>query len=585
MLRLNRYEHIWKQNGRSADVIMLITQRPCHAIRFFSFTPINRSTNILHREEDAYKRKRRTEWKRKQGGQTFLDHLIVTIRGGRGGNGCAAFHREKFKPNGPPSGGNGGRGGDVYLLPTPHLTTLSSVPSRIRAQNGGHGQGSWQNGKSAPPLVIQVPVGTVVRELPRSDSRRAKDEWDAEEEGLEGLESHVRQERMRAARWLHYPMTEEANVEKGSFREAEAALYQQERLRRISRRKRELNTPIRLDLDKELVVDQDINAPLGIRRQGPLGHLVANGGQGGLGNPNFIATMNRSPKFASRGQEGERITLELELKILADIGLVGMPNAGKSTLLRALTGGRAKSEVANYAFTTLNPIIGVVRVAKDGTFEGELMEGEMQEPLTYDETAAEVTREWEKMARGDYAHALTRNQSYASGSNNSTASYMPGHGFDLAEDYRFTVADNPGLIARASENVGLGHEFLRSMERASALVYVVDLSSPAPWEDLVVLRNELEVYMPGMSSKTRLVLANKADLLVGQAEDCSASQEQIDLAKTKLKRLDDFVKAELNGLDVVPVSAKFGQNLSRVVWLMKNYVKDARTKQDNIQLT
>lgn len=497
---------------------------------------------------------------------------------GRGGNGCVAFHREKFKPNGPPSGGNGGRGGDVHLLPTPHLTTLSSVPSRIRAQNGSHGQGSWQNGKSAPPLVIQVPLGTVVRELPRHDSRRAKDEWEAEEEGLEGLEPQVRRDRMRAARWLHYPLTGDTNVEKDSFKEAEAASYAQERERRIERRKRELERQIHLDLDKEMVVERGVDAPLGTRRQEPLGHLVANGGQGGVGNPHFVTTTNRSPKFATRGQEGERITLELELKILADIGLVGMPNAGKSTLLRALTGGRVKSEVANYAFTTLNPIIGVVRVAKDGTLEGELMGNETQERRVYDETTVETAREWEKMARGDYAHALTRNQKPATTADGSTA-YRPGHGFDLAEDFRFTVADNPGLIAQASENVGLGHEFLRSMERSLALVYVVDLSSSAPWEELVVLRDELEAYMPGMSSKTRMVLANKADLLVGQSEDPSVTQEQIDVAKTKLKKLEDFVKTELDGLDVVPVSAKFGQNLSKVVSLMRTYVQVARTKQ------
>ena len=497
---------------------------------------------------------------------------------GRGGDGCVAFHREKFKPNGPPSGGNGGRGGDVYLLPTPHLTTLSSVPSRIRAQNGVHGQGSWQNGKSAPPLVIQVPLGTVVRELLRHDSRRAKDEWEAEEEGLKGLEPQVRRERMRATRWLHYPLTGDGNVEKDSFREAEAASYTQERARRVERRKRELERQIRLDLDKELVVERNVDAPLGTRQQEPLGHLIASGGQGGLGNPHFITTTNRSPKFAQRGQEGERVTLELELKILADIGLVGMPNAGKSTLLRALTGGRVKSEVASYAFTTLNPIIGVVRVAKDGTFEGELTGNRTQDRRVYEETTIETTREREQMAHGDYAHMLTRNQKPATTPDDST-SYRPGHGFDLAEDFRFAVADNPGLIAQASENVGLGHEFLRSMERSLALVYVVDLSSSAPWEELVVLRKELEAYMPGMSSKTRMVLANKADLLVGQTEDLSATQGQIDEAKAKLKRLEDFVKAELGDLDVVPISAKYGQNLSKVVSLMRAYVQDARTKQ------
>ena len=214
------------------------------------------------------------------------------------------------------------------MLPTPHLTTLSSVSPRIRAPNGAHGQGSWQNGKSAPPLVIQVPLGTVARELPRGDSRRAPDEWEAEEEGLEGLDPEGRREKMRAARWLHYPMAGEANIEKDSFKEAEAALYKQERERRIGKRRQEVESPIFLDLDKEVVTEKDVNAPLGLKQHGSLGYLVASGGQGGLGNPYFIST-NRSPKFASRGQEGDRITLELELKLLADIGLVGMPNEGK----------------------------------------------------------------------------------------------------------------------------------------------------------------------------------------------------------------------------------------------------------------
>ncbi|KIL68369.1 hypothetical protein M378DRAFT_8459 [Amanita muscaria Koide BX008] len=545
-----------------------------YAVRLFS-TSIRRASGSLQESVDAYRRRRKTEWKRKQGGQTFLDHLIVNIRAGKGGDGCVAFHREKFKPNGPPSGGSGGRGGDVHLLPTPHLTTLSSVPPRIRAQNGAHGQGSWQNGKSAPPLVIQVPLGTIVRQLPRDDSRRAPDEWEAEEEGLEGLDREGRKEKMRAARWLHYPMAGDVNVEKDSFKEAENALYKQERARRIERRKRETESLITLDLDKEVDVEKDVNAPLGIRQREPLGYLVTSGGQGGLGNPHFISSVNRSPKFGSRGQEGERITLELELKILADIGLVGMPNAGKSTLLRALTGGRAKSEVANYAFTTLNPVVGVVRVTKDGTYEGELMGS--REGRTYEETAVEETRNWEKMARGDYAHALTRNQR----TNDAGASYRPGHGFDLAEDFRFTVADNPGLIARASENVGLGHDFLRSMERALALVYVVDLSSATPWEELLILRDELEAYLPGMSAKARMVIANKADLLVEESslsQDEGASQDQVHAAKQKLETLEEFVKADLGRLDVVPISAKFSQNLPRTVSLMRSYVQDARMR-------
>lgn len=518
---------------------------------------------------EQLRRRRKTEWKRKQGGQRFLDYLIVTIRGGKGGDGCAAFHREKFKPFGPPSGGNGGRGGDVYILPTPHLTTLSTVPKKIRGEAGGNGQGTWQNGKNGAPLIIKVPLGTVVRELFRDDPRRAKDEWEAEEESLEGFTLAEKRDRMRDNRWVHYPRYGEQNIERDAFKDAEAALYQQERERRFARRKRAIEQPIFMDFDKEVHVERSVDAPLGVKQHEPMGHLVASGGLGGLGNPHFLSALNRAPKFATRGQEGGRITLSLELKLLADIGLVGMPNAGKSTLLRALTGGRVKSEVAGYAFTTLNPVVGVVRVADDGTFEGGLTKN-----LIHDETQIEELRERAKMDRGEYADALTRNQRL----NQASAEDHPsaGHHFDLVEAFRFTIADNPGLISQASENVGLGHSFLRSMERSLALVYVVDLSGPSPWDELRTLRDELEKYQPGMSSKARMVIANKADLLGGDGDPVA-----IEEAKLKLHRLEEYVKAEMTpashrrGLDVVATSAKFSQNLPKVVNLMRTYVEAA----------
>ncbi|KAF7336635.1 putative GTP-binding protein P8A3.11c, mitochondrial [Mycena venus] len=503
---------------------------------------------------DRLRRRRRTEWKRKQRGQTFLDNLIVSVRGGSGGDGCVAFHREKFKPFGPPSGGNGGRGGDVYIMPTPHLTTLSSIAKKIRGNPGGNGQGTWQNGKNGEPLVIRVPLGTIVREIPRGDSRRSKDEWEAEEESIEGLNAEE-----RLAKNARQPL------------DAERALYRQERERRLARRQRELEAPIYLDLDKEMDSSRPVDAPLGARHREPLGHLVASGGAGGLGNPHFLSQLNRAPKFATRGGPGERITLALELKILADVGFVGMPNAGKSTLLRALTGGRAKSEVASYAFTTLNPVVGIVRVAADGTFEGGVRPGQV-----HDETLIEQQQERERMQRGEYATALTRNQTSERHAGLRVDTDRGGYHFDMAETFRFTIADNPGLISDSSENVGLGHSFLRSMERSLALAYIVDLSSPAPWDELLVLREELEKYQPGMSRKARIVIANKADLLGGDGDDAAVAE-----AKAKLQQLEKFVAEQLvsgegRRLDVVPVSAKFSQNLTRVVGLMRTYVQEAR---------
>ncbi|KAG6868502.1 hypothetical protein C0993_001841 [Termitomyces sp. T159_Od127] len=518
---------------------------------------------------EAACRRRRTEWKRKQG----VGGSPTEVEG-NGGNGCAAFHREKYKPFGPPSGGDGGRGGDVYILPTSHLTTLSSVPNRVIGQPGGHGQGTWQNGKNGEPTIIRVPLGTVVRELPRDDTRRTKDEWEAEEESLEDLTPSEKRDKMREKRWLHYPRSGETNVQRDFFKEAEATLYKQERERRIARRRKALK-PIYLDLEKEEVLERPVDAPLGIKQPEPTGFLIASGGLGGLGNPHFASTANRSPKFASKGQDGERITFSLELKLIADIGLVGMPNAGKSTLLRAFTGGRAKTEVAGYAFTTLNPVVGVVRVAEDGTFEGAISGNQI-----HDETRVEEEQLRKRMETGELANLLTRNQTLKEKTHEDEIELRPGHRFDLVEDFRFTIADNPGLISRAAQNVGLGHSFLRSIERSLALVYVVDLSGPAPWDELRVLRDELEQYQPGMSAKARMVIANKADLLAGDGDPAAVED-----AKRKLSTLQRFVNAQMivnegsdNAfvLDVVPTSAKFSQNLLKVVGLMRSYVEEAR---------
>lgn len=483
-----------------------------------------------------------------------------------------AFHREKFVPFGPPSGGDGGRGGDVYIAPTAGLTSLASISTSIRGQPGGNGQGTWQRGKNAPALVVKVPLGTVVRQLPKDDPRRAKDEWEAEQESLEGLDVDERIKKMRERRWVHYPRFVDENAKRDAFKEAEHALYKRERERRMGRYRRDTSEPIDLDLDREELHPDNTDAPLGSRQKTPLGYLVASGGSGGLGNPHFVAEKNRSPKFATAGQEGERITLSLELKLLADIGLVGMPNAGKSTLLRALTGGRAKTEVAGYAFTTLNPVIGVVKVAGDGSFEGSL-----SSLATYDETVVEEREYTEKMERGEFAHAPTRNQGGAQDDIfHDTQPPRPGHRFDMIETFRFTVADNPGLIVGAADNRGLGHSFLRSMERALVLAYVVDFSLPTPWDELDGLAEELEQYQTGMSLRARLVIANKADLLASSDDPIA-----VEAAREKLRRLKQHIAERgliPNPTDqaIIAVSAKFNQNIENVVSSMRNMVAERR---------
>ena len=465
---------------------------------------------------------------------------------------------------GPPSGGSGGRGGDVYVMPTPELTTLSSIPKRVRGISGNNGRGTWQNGRNASPTVIKVPLGTIVRELPRDDPRRAKDEWEAEEESLEGFDYDARRAKMLDSRWVHYPRYEDDNVHRDVFKQAEAALWREERERRWARMQR-ANQPIHLDLSEVEHVVEDVNAPLALGKTEYLGHLIARGGNGGLGNPHFLSPVNRSPKFATRGHDGERVTLELELKIIADVGLVGMPNAGKSTLLRALTGGRAKTEVASYAFTTLNPVVGVIRVADDGTFEGEL-----HDVHVFDETAVEEARQLEQISIDAEPEMTEETLEPCTPEHTPTVANLDQ--FAILESFRFTIADNPGLISRASEDVGLGHSFLRSIERSHALVYVVDLAGPAPWDELKILREELDKYQPGMSDKARLVIANKADLLASDGD-----AEAVSEAREKLRRLESYVQTEMGRqMDVVPISAKFGQNLKRVVGLMQGYVREAR---------
>ncbi len=423
--------------------------------------------------------------------------------------------------------------------------------------------GTWQHGRASAPVILRVPLGTVVRELPRGDLRRSQDEWEAEEEACAGLDKEERRQRWRERRWVHYPTYEEDNTARSAFKQAEWNLWRAEREMRVARRQRDA-APLALDLDRmplEASASRAPDAPLGLPRVRQFGTLVASGGAAGYGNPHFQSTTNPSPKFATRGYEGERVTLELELKLLADIGLVAAPNAGKSTLLRALTAGRARSAVAGYAFTTLNPVVGVVRVAEDGSLVGG---GDVDGAL-YDETAVEERRERELMASGAYADMPTRNQILHA---------QDGH--ERIESFRFTIADNPGLIEDASDNVGLGHSFLRSMERSHALVYVVDLSGPAPWDELRMLQEELEKYKCGMSKRARMVIANKADLLASDGDP-----EGVRLARAKLARLEGFVREEVDQdgrvLDVVPTSGKYCQNLRSVVRKLRTYVEEARS--------
>lgn len=287
----------------------------------------------------------------------FLDHVDLTVVAGSGGNGAATFRREAHVPRGGPDGGDGGRGGSVYLVVDVGQTMLIDYRHRhhFRAEHGGHGQRSRRHGKSGADLDLAVPPGTVVLDAASGDLMAD----------------------------LVFPA------------------------QRV---------------------------------------MVARGGRGGLGNTHFATATHQAPKHAQKGEPGEERRLRLELRLIADVGLVGLPNAGKSTLLRALTAATPK--VAEYPFTTLEPNLGVLDLAED----------------------------------------------------------------DPADARRPTLADLPGLIEGASAGAGLGHAFLRHVERTRVLVHVVDMSAADPERDYAVIREELAARDPALLDKTTLVAANKMDL-------------------------------------------------------------------------
>src|SRR5215207_8747358 len=321
---------------------------------------------------------------------TFVDHVTLHLAAGRGGNGVASVHREKFKPLGGPDGGNGGQGGSIMLEVDTSVTTLVDYhhsPKR-RADNGGQGAGDHKNGGNGKDLVLTVPAGTLVK-----------------------------------------------------------------------------------DADGTTLV-------------------IAQGGRGGLGNAALASSKRKAPGFALLGEPGDELVVRLELKVVADIGLVGFPSAGKSSLIAAIS--RARPKIADYPFTTLIPNLGVV-------------------------TAGGTT---------------------------------------------FVVADVPGLIEGAAEGRGLGHDFLRHIERCAAMVHVIDTATIEPGrnplDDLDVIEGELARY-GGLEDRPRLVALNKVDVPDGQ-----------DIA--------DMVVEELRARDlrVFEVSAASGAGLRELTFAMAEIVTAAR---------
>ncbi|MEO5724603.1 MAG: GTPase ObgE [Ilumatobacteraceae bacterium] len=289
----------------------------------------------------------------------FVDEAQLNLRGGDGGAGCVSFRREGPVVLGGPNGGDGGKGGDVWMVADRNVSSLLAFrdhPHR-RAGDGVHGKGKDLHGKRGSSIEVMVPEGTVANDLYTGEL-------------LADLANH-------GDRWL-----------------------------------------------------------------------AAAGGRGGRGNAKFLSNRRREPTFAEQGEHGEDRWVKLELKLMADVALVGFPNVGKSTLISVISAARPK--IADYPFTTLEPNLGVV---------------------------------------------------------------------SLDEDTDFVVADIPGLIEGASEGRGLGHQFLRHIERARVLCLMVDLApvdGVEPREQERILLTELAHYQPELLERPRLVVGTKSDSAVAE---------------------------------------------------------------------
>lgn len=279
--------------------------------------------------------------------QNIIDSAQFTVTAGKGGDGAISFRREKYVPKGGPDGGKGGKGGSVIFTANPNINTLRffAGKNRFTANDGQKGGKRNQFGEDATDLVLEVPVGTQVyinvesAQLLSGNSLYGTKDW-------QELEEYEKPDR-RSMRHQETPQ------------DLEAALAQRFALTdRIVLDEPSPTTP------NDVSTRSNTSTWLLIKdfTQAEDGFVLAQGGKQGLGNAYYKSSRITTPKFAQRGEAGERFEIRLELKVLADIGLVGLPNVGKSTLLSVLT--RARPEIANYPFTTLSPNLGVL-VIKD----------------------------------------------------------------------------------------------------------------------------------------------------------------------------------------------------------------------------
>ncbi len=400
----------------------------------------------------------------------FVDEIKVHARAGHGGKGCVAFHREAYRPKGGPSGGNGGRGGDVILEADHDLNNLINqyYQPRLIAEKGQQGLGKGMDGHAGKDLLIKVPCGTLVWKLPSAPAEGelegAAGDPESEDETPQGPKSLVK-------------MLRSSTSERPLLRAAGGALAMEYNL---ADEPSEPSAGEAHQREKgELVVDLTTHGQR---------HVLCKGGRGGLGNRNFATAARQTPRFAQPGEAGQEGDFLLELRILADVGLVGYPNAGKSTLLAAIS--KARPKIAPYPFTTLTPQVGIV---------------------------------------------------------------------EYNDFRRLVVCDVPGLIAGAHRNVGLGHAFLRHIERCKILVLLLDMAGTdnrEPWDDYRQLLQELELYDPALLDRPRYVVANKMD------------------EPTAEKNLKSF-KRRIRKTPVLPISAAFDEGLDQFKRLMREAVEEA----------
>lgn len=352
----------------------------------------------------------------------FADRAIVTLHAGGGGNGCISFVREMHIAAGPANGGDGGTGGNIYIQAVRGETSLHKLARKkeIRAGRGKNGQGKTKGGEKGNDVTIIVPVGTIIREVERNDPVAIEEERRKIEAGKEMAEGdgavHTGPYKWSRDKWLLYPAITPEDI-------ASAEFPSLPKPRRSHLSMAQPPAPIALDLSRPM--------------EKPM--LLAAGAVGGMGNPHFCTRAVPRPKFATKGEAGLTITLELELKLLADVGLVGLPNAGKSTLLRAMSNSRTR--VGDWAFTTLQPNIGTV-----------ILDNHRGRPKT--------------IAEYDTGELRTN----------------------------FTIADIPGLVQDAHLDRGLGISFLRHVERARVLAFVIDLNATNAVAALKALWKEVGEY-------------------------------------------------------------------------------------------